>query len=428
MSEGGKKSFAQFAAEQKFPGVEQDHTQRWSTGFKKLARSLESRRRGPGSARASSRSRRMDRRQGEVYTKPPASGRADYATPRSDGLGEPQPEGSQTAPSEYERPRKSQRSERSRRRKRKDSRRTDRERRRRSKRSVEVKKEKIPSPSGYSMEDCMEEGEESSPRAIGAAGDGVEPFHPSLIGPGPRPGTFGKTAEIPKEDEAREPPQGRGLGVSEVKKFAQPADSPIIPVPEETPPKGGASRSKPIAGGAAESGKEKESKMMTDFDLRCLSIYTLLVDKGVEMEITEILSHLVEDGQWAEAFSSLTRPKRAATGLGYLRLFENYLDWVKKESSSNASSLNPTDKEGIWLYLHTLTKEASGAYTPKSFLVAFRFLGEAFGYCMEAFGYQRVGATLWGSKDCGIEVTGGRLQDRSQALHCELSLGGRRWR
>ena len=95
------------------------------------------------------------------------------------------------------------------------------------------------------------------------------------------------------------------------------AESPVLPKGAITPFKP-ADPVKPIGGGAAKSGEEKEKRLMDDFDLRCLSIYTQFLERNVEMEITEILSHLggEEDGsEWGAAFASLTRPKRAATGL-----------------------------------------------------------------------------------------------------------------
>ena len=86
MSEGGKQSFAQFAADQNFLGVEQDNTRRWSSGFKKVAVSPERhRRRGTSTPPdvASERSLKTPRR-GEIYEGRKATGRADYATARSE--------------------------------------------------------------------------------------------------------------------------------------------------------------------------------------------------------------------------------------------------------------------------------------------------------------------------------------------------------
>ena len=86
MSEGGKQSFAQFAADQNFPGVELDNTRRWNSGFKKVAVSPEHhRRRGTSTPPevASERYLKAPRR-GEIYEGRKATGRSDYAKARSE--------------------------------------------------------------------------------------------------------------------------------------------------------------------------------------------------------------------------------------------------------------------------------------------------------------------------------------------------------
>ena len=181
------------------------------------------------------------------------------------------------------------------------------------------------------------------------------------------------------------------MGESAPSKFQKRAESPVLPRDAITPFKP-ADPVKPIGGGAAKSGEEKEKRLMDDFDLRCLSIYTQFLERNVEMEITEILSHLgggEDSSEWGAAFASLTRPKRAATGLRYIRLLENYINWLKRESGDKSQTLDPIGKEVVWHYLHHLAKEEVGAHTPKSFLLALRFLGEALGFCLEAFSYQR---------------------------------------
>ena len=62
----------------------------------------------------------------------------------------------------------------------------------------------------------------------------------------------------------------------------------------------------------------REDNMMIDYDIRSLQIYTELEKRGVEMEIQEILNPLGQE-QWSEAFQSLVRPKKAATGMRYIR-------------------------------------------------------------------------------------------------------------
>ena len=398
MGEGGKKGFAQFAAEQKFLGVEQDNTQRWNSGFKKVARSPESSRRAqeivsptrPPSVPLEPVPKRIGR--GEVFEGPPARGRSDYAKDRA-GRMRTEGGGEKSAPSAsmssklggVEDP------DHSRRRKRRtrdgDPLRRHRSRKRRTRRR---ERPRTPTPPSYYSEYSLSEGHEAEAPTPGeetAREEKKEPFHPSSFAPGISVGSFAKAAVVPEglREAAFVTPQ---IEAEPRRSFAKAAESPVFPEVEIEPRKE-LGRVKPLGGGAAQSGAEKEEKLMADFDMRCLSIYTSFMDMNVEMEITEILSHLTRGQEWTEAFSCLTRPKRAATGLRYIRLLENYLQWVKKETEPHPHPVDPIDKEVVWLYLHTLVKDSVGAYTPKSFLLAFRFLGEAFGFSLEACGYQR---------------------------------------
>ena len=260
----------------------------------------------------------------------------------------------------------------------------------RKRRTRRRERPRTPTPPSYYSEYSLSEGHEAEAPTPGeetAREEKKEPFHPSSFAPGISVGSFAKAAVVPEglREAAFVTPQ---IEAEPRRSFAKAAESPVFPEVEIEPRKE-LGRVKPLGGGAAQSGAEKEEKLMADFDMRCLSIYTSFMDMNVEMEITEILSHLTRGQEWAEAFSCLTRPKRAATGLRYIRLLENYLQWVKKETEPHPHPVDPIDKEVVWLYLHTLVKDSVGAYTPRSFLLAFRFLGEAFGFSLEAFGYQR---------------------------------------
>ena len=390
MGEGGKKSFAQFAAEQKFPGVEQDNTRRWNSGFKKAARSpSRSRRRasspvGPRSAPSEPDPGRAER--GEVFSGPPARGRSDYAVDRT-AVSKTERRENKSAPSASRSSRleKVEKQDHSRRRKRQALEDVPLERHRSGRRRVRKReKPRTPTPPSLYSEYSESEGHDAEipePEEALVREEKKEPFHPSSFSPGIRLGVFAKAASAPEGLTAQSEADPK-------RSFAKAAESPEFPEEEVTPQRE-LGKIKPLGGGAARSGAEKEEKLMADFDMRCLSIYTSFIDLNVEMEITEILSHLTGSQEWAEAFSCLTRPKRAATGLRYIRLLENYLVWARKESEPHSHVVDPINKEVVWLYLHALVKESAGAYTPKSFLLAFRFLGEAFGFSLEAFGYQR---------------------------------------
>ena len=255
-----------------------------------------------------------------------------------------------------------------------------------------AKVERTPTPSSSYSDDLASE-DPLHPESNSREGKPLEDeaaFHPSKMAPGFKQGIFAKAAVEPPFGSSGSPGV-EPLGESAPSKFQKRAESPVLPRDAITPFKP-ADPVKPIGGGAAKPGEEKEKRLMDDFDLRCLSIYTQFLERNVEMEITEILSHLgggEDSSEWGAAFASLTRPKRAATGLRYIRLLENYVNWLKRESGDKSQTLDPIGKEVVWHYLHHLAKEEVGAHTPKSFLLALRFLGEALGFCLEAFSYQR---------------------------------------
>lgn len=147
-------------------------------------------------------------------------------------------------------------------------------------------------------------------------------------------------------------------------------------MPPDPTPKGGAT---PAAT------KEAEDKALADFDARAVAIYVELDEKGVEMEITNILVNVPED-EWIAGFAALARPKRAATGLRYVRLFENFLRWAEKAGpEGDPIKKDILEKETVWKYLFSLVQEGRGKRTPASFLHAVQFFGNAFGYSSNSF-------------------------------------------
>ena len=202
-------------------------------------------------------------------------------------------------------------------------------------------------------------------------------FHPDKLRPDPSPRSFEKEASKPNDDgesysyeTEEEPPI-----LPAFTKAAQVPSFPVPPLEEKTLP-----RITPKAGATAENAEAKEKAALETFDVKSLEIYLELQERGVEMEIDSILKEVKSDEDWVVAFSSLVRPKRAATGMRYARLLENLITWTKaKEGETGTKSRGLLDRESVWAYLHDLSLKGVGRYTPKGVVNAIRFFGEAFG-------------------------------------------------
>ena len=183
------------------------------------------------------------------------------------------------------------------------------------------------------------------------------PFHPSKVGYVDKAQVFNKQAEVPSdyysgyyesgEEEAPEADWEEKVDHQHFKKRALEPLWPVAPsevvVPKEPRPRGGGSH-----GGA----KEKEEATMAEYDSRSMQIYLDLELRGVDMKVSEILKPLKEES-WTEAFQSMVRPKKAATGMRYVRLMENFMDWVKRHEEANGGTLvNPVGRDLVWLYLY----------------------------------------------------------------------------
>ena len=147
-------------------------------------------------------------------------------------------------------------------------------------------------------------------------------FHPDKLRPDPSPRSFEKEASKPNDDgesysyeTEEEPPI-----LPAFTKAAQVPSFPVPPLEEKTLP-----RITPKAGATAENAEAKEKAALETFDVKSLEIYLELQERGVEMEIDSILKEVKSDEDWVVAFSSLVRPKRAATGMRYARLLENLI-------------------------------------------------------------------------------------------------------
>lgn len=214
-------------------------------------------------------------------------------------------------------------------------------------------------------------------------------FHPSKIRPEPSSKKFEKAAEEPEGSgdgsysyETEEEQEKAPL-------FPKPALTPNLPV--DPPPKLALRTEQTPRGGSTFGGADaKEKAALDSFDIKALEIFLELQERGFEMEIA-ILKELKDDGEWTEAFVSLVRPKRAATGLRYARLVENMINWIKrKEQRTGEQVKDILDRESVWIYLHDLSMKGIGKYTPKGVVNAIRYFGEAFGVDSSAVLCRRV--------------------------------------
>ena len=226
--------------------------------------------------------------------------------------------------------------------------------------------------------------------------EGRGSFHPSRIAPALPVGNWKKPAVFPQSPGSRqrdtEPETRREEKPKEVPGRDAFEKTAVVPVfPPSTREELVAVRSPlPVAGATARGSKDKEEKSLHQFDERCLSLYTELLDLNQDMEISETLRNL-SDEKYGEAFAELTRPKRAATGLMYLRMMEPYLVWYKaqREEAGEKSLHPPAHRDIFWLFLHHIKSERKGKYSPKTAYLALKYFADCFGFSDEAVTYRR---------------------------------------
>ena len=351
MSEEGMRAFAAFAREQSFLGATRDHSPSWNSGFKKSAPppglGEDKGRRGGDTVRSDGRERRhghrVRRRRGEN----------DDNSRRDDSRRKSRRSTGREAPEE-DKPGKSRGDEEGR---------------------------------GRTQTRGRRDGDFRS-RSEGR-GRSPKPFHPSMIRPEVPAPTWRK-----KAPSGRDLPEGTRSSTPELEQkpagppFGKKAEIPEFPEVRE--PELRVRITKPVAGATASGSKDKETTSMRNFDERCLGLYSDLLSHDQEMEITGMLAHVVE-GEWAEAFADLTRPKRAATGLVYIRMMEDYMRWYKEQKlAAPERSLPPCCKDVFWLYLHHVKTNRAGKYSPKAAHLALRYFADCFGFSDEAVTYRRV--------------------------------------
>ena len=114
-----------------------------------------------------------------------------------------------------------------------------------------------------------------------------------------------------------------------------------------------------------------------------MRIYIELKALNVPLYIDSLV---VVDGKFDEdRFRALTRPRKAATGLRYVRLVEMYIAWHNDQiDDPTVKSAPPTSKENFWKFLHSLVEREVGRLAPKSAIYALEFFAEGLGFDNEA--------------------------------------------
>ena len=372
MSEKGMRGFAAFALEQNLTGISEDKSPSWRSNFKKSAplpardeeKDREVGHRLTGLVREDDpgRSRRRRREEHPDETRPRESRRRHSG--RGDG-GHP----GEHSPGVRRRRRREEPAE------------VNEDKR-------EVRRSRTRGVSLRPGEDLPRSSTAERKKAPGQLPE--EAFHPALIKPEVPSQAWRKKAprrEFEADSSRSRSPEviGRGdLGQG----FEKKAQFPVFPVKSE--PELRLRPVRPVAGATASGSKDKEDASMRAFDERCLLLYTDLLGNDQEMEITQMLSGIPE-GDWASAFADLTRPKRAATGMVYIRMMEDYMRWYKEQKEDAAGGgLPPSCKDVFWLYLHHVKTSRTGKYSPKAAHLALRYFADCFGFSDEAVTYRRV--------------------------------------
>lgn len=382
MGDEGVRAFERFAAEQKFVGSDRDFSPSWGSGFKKRARLPRSgerqdgrseRSEKPSHERKHSRGRRRDRDR-----RSPTS-RSRRRAPRGHFVAERAKSPRRVRMDVGEAGGRDGRGSRD-----------------------GIVAHPVSDSETESLESRkMEPMDETEVGSLGGSTSSIRsrkrsPFHPSKIGPAIQSQSWRKPARYQGPHLGSGQFGDSGLAspgeVEEVDKrgdFSKPAVTPVFPAaPKLEPLK--VRDPVPVAGAAAKGSKEKESKALLKFDERCLGLYTDLNELNQEMEISEILRGLSDD-KYGEAFAELTRPKRAATGLMYVRLMESYLGWYKAQlGESKEKTLSPpSNRDVFWLFLHHLKSDRKGKYSPKVAYLAMKYFADCFGFSDEAITYRR---------------------------------------
>ena len=124
---------------------------------------------------------------------------------------------------------------------------------------------------------------------------------------------------------------------------------------------------------------QKESAEMEKYFKESLDIFSLLLKKfKVEMELATIIA---PEGKVDEArFRLLTRPKKAGTGMNYVRLMTRFLGWRMNRSDLDRREGGFDAKFGVLDFVESLVQDETGYLTPRTFLYAVDYFAIAFGF------------------------------------------------
>eukprot|EP00435_Cladocopium_sp_Y103_P055668 s1080_g18.t1 len=130
--------------------------------------------------------------------------------------------------------------------------------------------------------------------------------------------------------------------------------------------------------GGHTSMRQKEAEDLKKFNADCRSIYDKLKALKIPMDLQEI----VEEGGTLDEdrFRKFTMPNRAATGLNYTRLMIRFLKWSEGRDMVQGNNVPVDQKLGVLEFTEHLVQSECGFLTPRSFLYAMDFFGNALGF------------------------------------------------
>ena len=236
----------------------------------------------------------------------------------------------------------------------------------------------------------------SGKSSTGSAKDTKKVIGPSFVSGGARETGFGKSATPPPSgarilnlQEARHPGGlGSGFPVAENPAFRKPA-VPYNPREARSPvPFDGHERDRSRRRGRRrDRGKDetptsmgqKETAEMEKYFQESLDIFNLLMKKfKVEMELASIIA---PEGKVDEArFRLLTRPKRASTGMNYVRLMTRFMSWRNSRSDLDKREGGFDARFGVLDFVESLVQDEVGFLTPRTFLYSVDYFATAFGF------------------------------------------------
>eukprot|EP00435_Cladocopium_sp_Y103_P040990 s2430_g11.t1 len=211
--------------------------------------------------------------------------------------------------------------------------------------------------------------------------------------------TFARKAKPPPSGVAAKlaigvpvPPSPPRKGEREAAEEDQAFAKPAVPPPTSSPPpegrrKGSRRRSRHRSRDRSRrrrrestvvSMQQREKEELDKFHKECMEIYKQVKRLGVSMEMEEIVE---KDGVLDEdRFRRLTTPNRAGTGLNYTRLMTRFLNWGQSQERIVGAGVPVDQLLGVLEFTEHLVQAECGYLTPRSFLYAMDFFGNALGF------------------------------------------------